>query len=139
MKNTFHIIRKDLHTLRWGLLLWVLACLNHLVLRLVQLAAAMSAVPRPPPERESRNTFPLGLPAGGRAFHPAGACDFVSDPLTRPLAFWKALPISRTRLLFAKLILIAALFILLPLACETAYFLKAGLGTVLANRSACGR
>ena len=132
MKNTFHIIRKDLHTLRWGLLLWVLACLNHLVLRLVQLARGDDA-----PFHGRLLSGNLETPfrwdyllvvALSILLVPAV---LLADPLTRPLAFWKALPISRTRLLFAKLILIAALFILLPLACETAYFLKAGLGTVL--------
>ena len=134
MNPTFHIIRKDLHTLRWGLLLWVLACLNHLVLRLVQLSRGdehpfdgrMLGANLETPFRWDY----LLLVALSVLLVPAV---LLADPLTRPLAFWKALPIRRTRLISAKLILIAALFVLLPLACETFYFLKAGLGSVLAE------
>jgi regulation of enolase protein 1 (concanavalin A-like superfamily) len=132
MKNTFHIIRKDLHTLRWSLLLWVLACLNHLVLRLVQLARGDDApfhgrLLSGNLETPFRWDYML-LVALSILLVPAV---LLADPLTRPLAFWKSLPISRMRLLAAKLILIAALFVLLPLACETVYFLKAGLSSVL--------
>ena len=132
MNLTLHLIRKDLRTLRWPMLIWVAACLTHLGLRLAQFARGDDAPLTP---------FWRGIETTQRWDHTAV---FVLpillvplllhlDPLRGALAFWKTIPISRARLLTAKFFTLAVFFIALPFVCEVIYFLKAGLSGVLAT------
>jgi regulation of enolase protein 1 (concanavalin A-like superfamily) len=130
MNLTLHIIRKDLRALRWGLILWVAACLTHLGLRLAQHVRGDDA---------DFNAF-------WRSIEPSDRWDYAAmvilpilliplllhlDPLRGRLAFWKTVPIGRGRLLRAKAIPVVALFVLLPFVCEVIYFVSAGLSAVL--------
>ena len=132
MNLTLHLVRKDLRALRWPLLLWVAACLTHLGLRLAQFARG-DAAPMTP--------FWLRLETTARWDYTALIVLPVLiipmllhlDPLRGALAFWKTVPISRGRLLTAKLATLAAFFIALPLVCEAIYFLQTGLAIVLAT------
>ena len=132
MNLTLHLIRKDLRALRWPLLLWTAACLTHLGLRLAQFARG-DAAPMTP--------FWLRLETTARWDYTALIVLPVLiiplllhlDPLRGALAFWKSVPISRTRLLTAKSFTLLAFFIALPLVCEAVYFLQTGLAVVLAT------
>ena len=116
MNLTLHIIRKDLRALRWGMLLWVAACLTHLGLRLAQLARGDTAVLTP---------FWRGLESTNRWDYTALIVLPILliplllhlDPLRGALAFWKTVPISRRRLCMAKSAMLLVLFIALPFAC----------------------
>lgn len=130
MNLTLHLIRKDLRTLRWLLVLWVLACLTHLGLRIAQDIRGEGAAP---------NGFWLNLESSDRwdylavAFLPVLLIPILLqlDPLRGPLAFWKSVPISGKRLFTAKIVTLAVFFVLLPLVCEIVYFTRAGLASVL--------
>ena len=132
MNLTLHIIRKDLRALRWGMLLWVAACLTHLGLRLAQLARSDTAALTP---------FWRGIESTYRWDYtvlivlPILLIPLLLhlDPLRGALAFWKTLPISRRRLVTAKSAVLLVFFIALPFACEVVYFVKAGLTAVLAT------
>ena len=132
MNLTLHIIRKDLRALRWGMLLWVAACLTHLGLRLAQLARGDTAALTP---------FWRGIESTNRWDYTALIVLPILliplllhlDPLRGALAFWKTLPISRRRLFTAKSALLLVFFFALPFACEAVYFVKAGLSAVLAT------
>jgi regulation of enolase protein 1 (concanavalin A-like superfamily) len=126
MNLTLHIIRKDLRTLRWLVIIWVVACLTHLGLRLAQYVRSDAA---------SLTPFWRSIESTQRWDY---AAVFVLpifiiplvlhlDPMRGRLSFWKTVPIGRKRLLAAKLATILALFVLLPLACEAVYFSAAGL------------
>lgn len=132
MNLTLHIIRKDLRALRWPLLLWIVACLTHLTLRLVQHARGDAARLTP---------FWRGLESSNRWDHLALIVLPILiiplllhlDPVRGALSFWKSVPISRGRLLSAKSITLLAFFVALPFACEVVYFVNAGLSIVLAT------
>ncbi len=132
MNLTLHIIRKDLRALRWGMLLWVAACLAHLGLRLAQLARGDTAALTP---------FWRGIESTNRWDYTALIVLPVLliplllhlDPLRGALAFWKTVPVSRRRLLTAKSAVLLVFFVALPCACEVVYFVKAGLTAVLAT------
>ena len=132
MNLTLHIIRKDLRALRWGMLLWVAACLTHLGLRLAQLARGDTAALTP---------FWRGIESTNRWDYTALIVLPILllplllhlDPLRGALAFWKTLPISRSRLFTAKSAVLLVFFIALPFACEVVYFVNAGLSAVLAT------
>ncbi len=123
MNLIWHLIKKDLRALRWWLVLWSLACGTHLVLRLVQLKSGDAALPS-------------NFAVTGRPDHLALyvlmlliAPQIVQlDPPVSGRAFWKTLPIARWRLLVGKLLLLLALFVVLPTICELAYFATAGFG-----------
>ena len=131
MNLTLHIIRKDLRALRWGMLLWVAACLTHLGLRLAQLARGDTAALTP---------FWRGIESTYRWDYTALIVLPILllplllhlDPLRGALAFWKTLPISRRRLCTAKFATLLVFFVALPFACEVVYFVNAGLSVVLA-------
>ena len=123
MNLIWHLIKKDLRALRWWLVLWTLACGTHLALRLIQLTSGDAALP-------------ANFAITGRPDHLALyvlmlliAPQIVQlDPPVSGRAFWKTLPIARWRLLTGKMLLLLALFIVLPTACELAYFAAAGFG-----------
>ncbi len=123
MNLIWHLIKKDLRATRIWLILWVAACATHLALRLIQLASGDSALPQ-------------NFASTGRPDHLAlyvlmllVAPQIVQlDPPVSGRSFWKTLPIARWRLLSAKLLLLIALFVVLPAACEFAYFASAGFG-----------
>lgn len=123
MNLIWHLIKKDLRALRWWLVLWTLACGTHLVLRLIQLKSGDSALP-------------ALFAHTGRPDHLAlyivmllVAPQVVQlDPPVSGRAFWKTLPIARWRLLVGKVLLLLALFVVLPTVCEIAYFAAAGFG-----------
>ena len=123
MNLIWHLIEKDLRATRIWLILWVAACATHLVLRLIQLASGDSALPP-------------NFASTGRPDHLALyvlmlliAPQIVQlDPPVSGRSFWKTLPIARWRLLSAKLLLLTVLFVVLPAACEVAYFASAGFG-----------
>jgi regulation of enolase protein 1 (concanavalin A-like superfamily) len=130
MNLTFHLIRKDLRALRWLLALWVFACLTHLGLRLMQHARGEGALPGSfwgTIENSERWDY-LAV-----VFLPVLLIPILLqlDPLRRPLAFWKSVPIGRNRLLKAKFAMLAGFFIALPLVCEIIYFSWVGLALVL--------
>ena len=123
MNLIWHLIKKDLRATRIWLILWVAACATHLVLRLIQLSSGDSALPP-------------NFASTGRPDHLALyvlmlliAPQIVQlDPPVSGRSFWKTLPIARWRLLSAKMLLLTALFVVLPAACEFAYFTSAGFG-----------
>ena len=123
MNLIWHLIKKDLRALRFWLVLWVAACGTHLVLRLIQLKSGDAALP-------------LNFQSTGRPDHLALyvlmlliAPQIVQlDPPVSGRAFWKTLPIARWRLLVGKVLLLLAFFVVLPAACEVAYFAAAGFG-----------
>jgi|GEM_PF-3675111 len=130
MNLTFHIIRKDLRALRWGLLLWVAACLTHLGLRLTQLSRGDFASMAPfwlRLEKSTRWDYLLVCVLPLLLIPPL----FHLDSLRGRLAFWKTLPIGRWRMLTAKLATLLTFFVVLPLLCELVYVWRAQLGSVL--------
>jgi regulation of enolase protein 1 (concanavalin A-like superfamily) len=130
MNLTLHLIRKDLRTLRWLLLLWSFACLTHLGLRIGQHVrgegAPLNAFWRTTESSERWDYLAVVL-------LPVLLIPILMhlDPLRGRLAFWKSVPIGRHRLLSAKFATLTAFFVLLPLTCEVVYFIWTGLASVL--------
>lgn len=127
MNKTLHIIRKDIRFNRWALLLWLAAVITHFTLRCIQIND---------PSWGGRT-----LATSSRWDHlllfalPLIIIPFImqADAVQRRYAFWKSLPISKTRLLLAKAILVISSFVLLPLLFEITYYYLAGLETVFWN------
>ncbi len=123
MNLIWHLIKKDLRATRIWLILWVAACATHLALRLIQLASGDSALP--PNFASTERPDHLALYVLMLLIAP----QIVQlDPPVSGRSFWKTLPIARWRLLSAKMLLLTALFVILPAACEFAYFASAGFG-----------
>jgi hypothetical protein len=127
MNPTLHIIRKDLRFNRWALVLWLAAIITHFTLRCLQI--------------KDPSWGGTALATSSRWDHlllfalPLIIIPFImqADAVRKRYAFWQSLPISKTRLLFAKAITLISLFILLPMAFEISYYFLAGLESVFWN------
>lgn len=125
MNPTFQIIRKDIRMNRWALMLWLVAVIIHFALRCYQLKGGNL----PSCETSYRYDHLLLFVL------PIMIIPFImqADAVRKRYAFWKTLPISTSRLLFAKAIVVAAYFILLPMLVEIIYYFIAGLTPVFFN------
>lgn len=132
MNKTLHLILKDLRLCRWWLAVWTAVCGLHLALRLYQLRFG---------DTVSESGFWRPLETSDRwdwmvlRWLPLLIIPFFlhADPLVKRGAFWKGLPVRRSRLVTAKLAIVLAFFVLLPLVCEVVYFKSAGLSSILAE------
>lgn len=132
MNKTLHLILKDLRLCRWWLAVWTAVCGLHLGLRLHQLrfgdTVAEQGFWRPLETSDRWDWMVL-------RWLPLLIIPFFlhADPLVKSGAFWKGLPVRRSRLVTAKLAIVLAFFVLLPLACEIVYFKSAGLEPIMAE------
>ncbi|MCB1130997.1 MAG: hypothetical protein KDN05_07700 [Verrucomicrobiae bacterium] len=132
MNKTLHLIRKDLRLCRWWLAVWTAVCGLHLGLRLYQLrfgdTVSDSGFWRPLETSDRWDWMVL-------RWLPLLIIPFFlhADPLVKRGAFWKGLPVRRSRLVTAKLAVVLAFFVLLPLVCEVFYFKTSGLSSILAE------
>lgn len=132
MNKTLHLILKDLRLCRWWLAVWTAVCGLHLGLRLHQLRFG---------DTVSESGFWRPLETSDRwdwmvlRWLPLLIIPFFlhADPLVKRGAFWKGLPVRRSRLVTAKLAIVLAFFVLLPLASEIVYFKSAGLEPIMAE------
>ena len=126
MNKTLHLIQKDLRICAWWLLLWTILCFIHFGLRMHQLGFGDTA---------ATTGFWSHLETTERwdwqvmRWMPLLIIPFFmhADPLVKRYAFWKSLPINRWRLVFAKMAIVIAFFVLLPLLLEVIYLRAAGL------------
>lgn len=132
MNKTLHLILKDLRFCRWWLGAWTAVCGLHLGLRLYQLRFG---------DTVAESGFWHSLETSDRwdwmvlRWLPLLIIPFFlhADPLVKRGAFWKGLPVRRSRLITAKLAIVLAFFVVLPLACEVVYFQTAGLSSMLSD------
>lgn len=122
MNLTLHIIHKDLHRMRWALAVWVLCLCYMLFQSRLQLGLGTLR------DFLQLSAMMLSLVVGAGLI----ADIMQSDHPTLPEAHWRTLPISAGRLVTAKLILLLALFVILPVA---AVLVRDGLGGVSSYRN----
>jgi regulation of enolase protein 1 (concanavalin A-like superfamily) len=130
MNTIANLIRKDLYHNRRAMLLWLMLVLTHLAIRLVQLGEPLTLDSASWLHHFNTSRRP---DLAALLILPVLLIPLImhADPVQKPLAFWRSLPVSRSHLVAAKALLVGGLFVGLPLLVEIGYFLLAGMGPVL--------
>jgi len=125
MNLTWHIVRKDLGRLRLPLALWIALIAAKLGLGAVLLWGGIGGIERFGHIAAAGNWLIAGEVLTGYALVAALMHD---DVLTGTTAFWTTRPISGGRMLTAKLIELAIIFGIVPLAVTLPWWLVCGYG-----------